>query len=165
MIGYPRGTARIFLPESLVDAQPDFRYKVADCLFFNDQVITYVFIPQTVDELGVNAFSNCSSLETVSFALNSAITVLPDSVFAFCGALTNFSVPENLVSIGNNAFRNCNSLKSVVLQKHIVSIGEEAFYGCDKLITVYNRSALQLIKGSEKYGYVAYYAEEIITLT
>ena len=165
LIGYPRGTARIFLPESLVDAQPDFRYKVADCLFFNDQVITYAFIPQTVDELGVNAFSNCSSLETVSFALNSAITVLPDSVFAFCGALTNFSVPENLVSIGNNAFRNCNSLKSVVLQKHIVSIGEEAFYGCDKLITVYNRSALQLIKGSEKYGYVAYYAEEIITLT
>ena len=61
------------------------------------------------------------------------------------------------------AFYNCSGLTSVEIPNSVTSIGEEAFYGCKNLKTVINNSNLNFGKGSKNYGYIAYYADIVIT--
>ena len=57
------------------------------------------------------------------------------------------------------AFENCSSLGSITIPYSVSSIGSNAFLGCNTLCEVWNLSPfMYLEKGSEGYGYVAYYA-------
>lgn len=66
-------------------------------------------------------------------------------------------------SIGDYAFQNCTSLTSVTIGDSVTTIGDYAFNGCYKLVEVYNKSSLNITKGSEDYGYVGYYALNVYT--
>ncbi len=68
-----------------------------------------VVIPEGITSIGDNAFSGCSSLESIT-------------------------LPEGVTSIGWGAFRDCSSLKSITLPEEVTSIGESAFSGCAHLI-------------------------------
>ena len=66
-----------------------------------------------------------------------------------CGVLTG---------LNKGAFGGCSGLTSVTIPDSVTSIGDYAFYNCYKLVEVINRSSLNITKGSENNGYVAYYA-------
>ena len=94
--------------------------------------------------------------------------VIPDTVkvinqyqFAYFRNITSIKLPSKVTSIGLEAFRACRSLTSIELPSTLASIGDKAFYLCGKLVTVYNVSSLKLSAGSSKYGYVAYYANNV----
>ena len=67
-----------------------------------------------------------------------------------------------MTTIGSYAFYDSYNLNTVILSKGVTSIGNQAFYSCDKLFTIINHSELLLSTGSSDYGYVAYYAEQIL---
>ena len=52
---------------------------------------------------------------------------------------------------------------SITIPACVTNIGDDAFYDCYKLIEVYNQSALPITVGSNEYGSVAYYAENVYT--
>ena len=70
----------------------------------------------------------------------------------------------DVVGISSNAFNTCTGVTSVVIPKSVTAIGYDAFYGCENLATVCNFSNLAIEKGSEGYGYVAYYAKKVINV-
>ncbi len=158
--------------------------------FFDCTALTEVQIPSSVVSLGDYVFRGCSSLQTVVFGAESRLTAIPDYAFNRCTSLTQIELPFGVTSIGRfafygdslleevtfvgneganalttigaSAFEDCNRLASFVLSESMGTIGTDAFRGCSSLAIVYNYSSITLIKGSSSYGYIAFYATEIL---
>ena len=69
-------------------------------------------IPNSVVEIGANAFYNCQSLETIT--IPNSVTKIGRSAFNACSALSSITLSENLTAIGEWAFDDCNNLIEVV---------------------------------------------------
>ena len=91
-------------------------------------------IPNSVTSIGSSAFSNCSSLTSVT--IPNSVTSIGSSVFSSCSSLTSVTIPNSVTSIGNYAFYDCSSLTSVTIGNSVTSIGYYAFMGCEKLGTL-----------------------------
>ncbi len=108
------------------------------------------------------AFIDCYGLTSVT--IGNGVTSIGDYAFAFdCSSLTSITIPDSVTSIGSSAFYNCSGLTSVAIGNGVTSIGEYAFEDCYRLVEVINKSSLNITKGSEDNGYVAYYALNVKT--
>ena len=117
-------------------------------------------IPNSVTSIGDAAFQFCYGL--TSIVIPNSVTSIEDLAFYGCTGLTSVEIPNSVTSIGLFAFSGCSGLTNVTIGNSITSIGDEAFMGCSGLKTVINFSNLTFTKGSTDYGYVAYYADNII---
>ena len=97
--------------------------------------ITSVFIPNTVTEIALGAFRNCTSLENVVFPKN--LATIWSNAFQGCTALTSIALPEGLGSIGGSAFNGCTALTSVSIPDSVTMVNGAAFFGCTALTSVY----------------------------
>ena len=71
---------------------------------------TEIYLPGTIQEIGMTAFFNCSSLTTVRFGNNSQLKQIRDNAFYNCTSLTSIYIPDSVTYIGDNAFYNCSNL-------------------------------------------------------
>ena len=90
-----------------------------------------ITLPNTVTEIGEDAFDKCINLTTVKFSEN-LVTIGPRA-FRGCKSLTNVVLPEGLITIGDNAFDSCSAMTSVVIPSTVTKIGNYAFNGCPAL--------------------------------
>lgn len=91
-----------------------------------------------VMNIGNNAFSNCTKLDSISFSAN--ITTIGNGAFSNCSNLASV-VFENKTSskistIEARAFRNCTKLTEIELPNSITIINAGAFSGCNNLKTI-----------------------------
>ena len=121
--------------------------------------LTCVVIPESVTSIGDYAFSVCQSLTSVEFAENSKLTSIGAHAFSCC-SFASIVIPDSVTSIGASAFSGCG-FRSITIPDSVTSIGNQAFYNCYNLAEVINKSSLNIVAGSEDYGYVAYYAIEV----
>ena len=91
-------------------------------------------IGESVTSIGMEAFSNCSSLTSVT--IPNSVTSIEFGAFAYCSSLTSVTIPNSVTSIGGYAFQGCSSLTSVTIPNSVTYIGDEAFYGCYSLTSV-----------------------------
>ena len=76
--------------------------------------ITEITIPNTVKEIGLWAFSDCTSLSNVNLG---NIEKLSDKAFNNCTALTSIKLPKTLTKIASGApFSGCTNLKHIELE-------------------------------------------------
>ena len=116
-------------------------------------------IPESVEEIGSNAFYNCTGLEEINFV--KGIGKIGDSAFSNCKSLkrVEFQKNEKLVTgtdgkkilypvkIDSSAFYGCSSLKEVILSENIVELGSTAFMDCVEL------GSLTIPEGLKTIGY------------
>ncbi len=102
-------------------------------------------------------------ITTVEFS--DSVTSIGEYAFDGCSALTTIELPKELTHIWYSAFRDCTGLTSITIPYKVKRISYDAFYGCTNLKTIHNYSALDIKKGSEEHGYVAYYADEVHAYT
>lgn len=76
---------------------------------------------------GQHAFADCYGLKNATIQEGS--TMVPKSMFMFCGDLTTVNVPTTVTSIEDDAFRHCCSLNAIDIQ-NVESIGNEVFWNC-----------------------------------
>ena len=76
--------------------------------------ITSVVIPESIKEIGLWAFSGCTSLSNVNLG---NVEKLSDKAFNNCTALTSIKLPKTLTKIASGApFSGCTNLKHIELE-------------------------------------------------
>ncbi len=101
---------------------------------FASSGITGVTIPNTVTNIGEQAFYSCASLTNVT--MGSGVTHIGPWAFSSCTSLTNIIMSDGLTSIGDNAFNYCTALASFTIPNSVTNIGDGAFGQCSSLTNV-----------------------------
>lgn len=158
--------------------------------FENCSSIVSVTISDNITWIGSQAFGNCSNLATVywnatecvkagaffyeafddcfgltTVVIGDNVTVIPEYAFMHCQSLRSITIPNSVTTISNQAFADCSELTRVTLGANVESIDRIAFSSCYRLIEVFNLSSLDLQRGSEDNGCLAYYAKNVCTAT
>ena len=110
--------------------QPEKSINLSGC-----SSLTNIEIPGSVKRLGIDAFYDCTSLESVSFA-GDGLEAIEDDAFNSCTSLANIDLPYSIAAIGTRAFAGCKSLTSISLPLNLASISSETFVGCTNLSSV-----------------------------
>jgi len=85
-----------------------------------------VTIPNSVTDIGREAFASCRSLAGV--VIPNSVTTIGDGAFFDCKSLTVVTIPDSVASIEENAFDYCISLTGVTFQGTIPSINFNDWY-------------------------------------
>src|SRR5689334_1017416 len=99
-----------------------------------DIVIASTFNGYPVTSIGIMAFTNCTSLTSVT--IPNGVTNFGAYAFTRCISLTNMTVPNSVTSIEYRAFRECWNLRSVNIPKGVTNISPELFQICMSLTNV-----------------------------
>ena len=120
--------------------------KVPDGFFYNNtpgteatptdrwRELKEVVIEEGVTEIGVDAFSVCTSLETVT--LPQSLQKIGEKAFSYCTSLKTINIPDSVNVIGPKAFCFCKSLTSIGIPEGITEIGYATFGYAENLTTV-----------------------------
>ncbi len=117
--------------------------RVAPYSFLGLDVGTVV-LPDTVTEVGHDAFRGCNELTSVT--LPTGLTEIADRLFKGCASLREVGIPSGVTRIGNFAFDECDALGACDLPAATASLGKGAFEGCDALTRVTAEGALTEVK-------------------
>ena len=124
----------------------------------NNSNVKKVVIEDGVTNIGNWAFSECSSLTSIT--IPESVTSIGASAFYDTPWLTNkqkennslvivngilidgttcsgeVTIPDGVTSIGNSAFYDCSSMTSISIPKSVTSIGDFAFFNCSSLTSI-----------------------------
>ncbi len=123
---------------------------------FSSSVET-VIIPESVVEIGANAFESATNLKSIGVAEDNAVYLSENgmlfdklqSALIRCPIgfeLTNISLPNTTNIISKNAFKNCSKIEQVVVSGSVKTIDEYTFYGCASLKEITFPDGLEEIK-------------------
>ncbi|MBO7134916.1 MAG: leucine-rich repeat protein, partial [Bacteroidales bacterium] len=84
-------------------------------------------IPNSVTNIYNNAFSDCENISSV--IIGNGITIIYQGVFFGCTRMTYISISNSVTTIVRGAFNGCYGLTSVTIPNTVTSIGESAFGG------------------------------------
>lgn len=104
------------------------------CKNYSDYAVS---VPKTlivktgVENISVNAFQECISLEDV--VIEYGVKAIEKGAFKGCINLTNISIPESVTKIAQAAFYSCHNLKELTIPTSVVKFGNQCFYDCTGL--------------------------------
>ncbi len=113
------------------------------------KLVSYGGATYSVTEIGQGAFSDCTSLTSIS--LPSSLTSIGDWAFSNTG-ISSVSIPEGITDIKGRVFNSCQNLISIVFPSSLKYIGEYAFAGCASLSKINLPESLETI-GKESFSY------------
>ena len=98
--------------------------------------VTFADKGKGLKTIGMYAFADCSSLESIDLS-NSSITEIPKNAFSNCTSLKTVKLPPTVTKIADDAFANCKKLEEIqgLSNCKISEIGKDAFAGCYNLKT------------------------------
>lgn len=108
---------------------PDSLRNIGDNAFYGCSSIKNLTLPSRVNYIGSSAFSGCTSL--ASLTIPDGVTAIGSSAFYGCSALTSMIIPDKVESLGASLFYNCHNLSSVTLPKGLTTIENSTFHGCN----------------------------------
>ena len=110
-------------------------------VFAGDKNLTTVFIPDSVTQIGVNPFANCSKLRDIqvspeqpAFAVIDGVLFHKASKTLVCYPAgkpdTAYAVPTGIAAIGDGGFYFCDHLQTILLPDTVKQLGIYSFAFC-----------------------------------
>lgn len=130
--GKPR---HLTIESSISDKDKNYTVtKIAMWAFNNARnTLTEVTLPNTVDEIGYQAFFNCSNLTKV--IIPEGVRKIGQAAFYGCSQLTSITIPSTITNM-DTAFSGNTALSHVTLTNGISKISSNAFERCTGLTEV-----------------------------
>lgn len=135
--------------------------------------VTNVTIPNSVTEIGLNAFYNtkwyksqsdgllylgdcCLGFKganpTGAISIKDGTRVIANSAFTVCSGLTDVAIPNTVTHIGIEAFYGCRKLTKFPMPTSVISIGAYAFQECSGLTDIIFPNSVTSIGAFALYG-------------
>jgi len=107
----------------------DYRIKdgvtaIAPGAFFNNRLFESLIIPNSVTDIGENAFRKATRIRTLT--LPNSITKIKDGTFWDSSSLESVIIPNSVTEIGKHAFEE-TKLKTITIPNSVTKIGDDAF--------------------------------------
>lgn len=106
-----------------------------------------VTIPDSVTRIKKSAFYRCKNLQRV--VLPDTVPLIAEKVFSKCTSLKEITIPAGVQKIDSFAFSECFDLETVLLQGPVKAISREAFANCPQLCLVAPQVPLTVIKAAD----------------
>lgn len=121
----------------------DYLEDIESMAFYKCRDLRRVVLPKRTGQIGIGAFSGCSSLESIEIDKNNGRfcfegSVLysrkQDRVYSIAGSFNGrFAPPRSILTIDQYAAEDCLGLLEIDLPASVTSIGACAFRGCTGL--------------------------------
>ncbi len=112
---------------------------ISEGAFSKNKNISSVTIPDTVTEIGKNAFAG-SYVKTVKMGEN--LTTLGENAFFQCVYLEDITLSPSIKEIPNSCFYSCTRLENIEIPEGVEFIDDSAFWGCSHLVNISLPSSL-----------------------
>ena len=112
---------------------PNSVKEIGDDAFRGCRYLTNIDVPNTVTYIGENAFYGCMSLLNISMPKK---VILGSGAFLNCSSLTFITVPYGNYGLNDFLFYNCKNLSDIKLPEDLHSIGNYTFDGCKSLTNI-----------------------------
>lgn len=141
--------------------------------------LTKVSLPQSLEYIGDNAFSGCTSLPVVdnvryadtyligavdtlksTYKIKDGTRWIGSEAFYCCTEMKEITIPETVEAIGGQAFMGCASLDFISIPKSVRKIGRRAFGG----EAVYIGDDDNYYDGIDNYIYIPCRLKSIVSL-
>ena len=116
-------------------------YKVTSigyAAFSNCSSLASITIPEGVTSIGDHVFEECTSLASIT--IPEGVTIIGFSTFSGCSKLASITIPKSVKSIESFAFASCTNLASITIPESVTYIGSRAFSNCENLDVVIENS-------------------------
>ncbi len=113
---------------------------------FQESTVTSVTIPESMKEIGEEAFMDCKNLTSIT--IPGSVSTIQDAAFAGCSNLTSVIIGDGVTALGNKMFGDCSNLVSVTLPNSLTSIGGSAFGSCKSLTDITIPNSVTSIGGA-----------------
>lgn len=116
-----------------------------------------IFLPDTVTQIGYEAFAGCDALEYVRFPKR--IESLEPSIFRGCFSLQKVELGDEIVGLSENMFECCYSLEEAPFRSGILELPRNVFSECVSLKSLVVPEGVAVIKSG-----AAAYCQNLSTL-
>jgi len=126
--------------------------EIPDSYFARMSVLKEVSLPDSITNIGGEAFFECAELICVTAP--SALETIGDGAFENCASLTDFALPSGVETIGSRTFKNCSGIRELDLSMSD-TFGSMILNGCVSIETLTIR--LESVYSAEAPSYLAYF--------
>eukprot|EP00980_Cylindrotheca_fusiformis_P023615 scaffold10675_cov89-Cylindrotheca_fusiformis.AAC.2 len=134
-------------------AFPHGLQRIGDRSFFHCSSLVELYLPATLKQVGIAAFTKCTGLERIEFPTEDdddddddassstcLLDILDDGCFAHCNSLLQLtSIPSSVMRIGKRAFAHCDKFLTHINLSHSMGLHrmeKEVFLACSVLCHV-----------------------------
>ena len=151
VIGYPDKPVDVIIPKYVeYENEKYIVTKIGIYAFSNCYSLETITIPDSVTEIGSGVFAYCINLKSIT--IPDSVTKIKEETFYNCINLTSVTIGNSVTHIEKHAFCFCNSLTSIIIPNSVTEIGNSAFYSCKNLQSV------TIPNSVTKIGYSAFYS-------
>mgnify|MGYP002859672655 CR=1 FL=1 len=134
---------------------------------FADSPVNSVVLPDSVTQIGYEAFAGCDALQTIKMPkslesveagafrgclslekveMGDTIKAFSESMFESCASLKEIPFRNGILELPRNVFSECASIESATIPPSVAAIRSGAFGYCENLKTVVLPAGLKLIE-------------------
>jgi len=89
-----------------------------------------------------------ASRNATTYNIPNTVTEIGKNAFYYCSKMTSITIPDSVTTIGTEAFEGCSSLKEITIPQSVTSIGADAFIYCGNLTAINIKGTANRISGA-----------------